>query len=45
MISVTINVAWGGGLPKIHNDSTSKLMATGYRYPEHQCTSVLENIA
>ena len=28
----------GGGLPKIRNDDTIKLMTTGYRYPEHKCT-------
>ena len=27
-----------GGLPKIRNDGTTKLMTTGYRYPEHKCT-------
>ena len=26
------------GVPKIRNDSTTKLMATCYRYPEHKCT-------
>lgn len=28
----------GGGLLKLCNDSTTKLMATGYRYPECKCT-------
>ena len=27
-----------GGLPKIRNDGTTKLMTTDYRYPEHKCT-------
>ena len=27
-----------GGPPKIRNDGTTKLMTTGYRYPEHKCT-------
>ena len=39
LISVAFNIAWGrGGLPKIRNDGTTKLMTTGYRYPEHKCT-------
>ena len=28
----------GGGVPQICNDSTTKLMTNGYRYPEHKCT-------
>ena len=28
----------GGGVPKLRNDSATKLMATGYRYPEYKCT-------
>ena len=42
MISVAINKQClgkeGRGLTKIRNDSTSKLMTTGYRYPGHKCT-------
>ena len=39
LISVAFNIAWGKeGLPNICNDGTAKLMATGYRYPEHKCT-------
>ena len=49
MISVAINITWEGGGGggggeggegglKNCNDSTSKLMATGYRHPEHNCT-------
>ena len=28
----------GGGGSKLRNDGTTKLMTTGYRYPEHKCT-------
>ena len=27
-----------GELPKLRSDGTTKLMTTGYRYPEHKCT-------
>ena len=37
LISVAFNIALGG-LPKIRNYSTAKLMTTGYRYPEQKCT-------
>ena len=39
MILVAINNALARrGHAKIRNDSTAKLLATGYRYPEHKCT-------
>ena len=48
MIAVAINIVWGRerggwggggeGFQQFPNDSTTKLMATGYIYLEHKCT-------
>ena len=44
MISVAIKITWrrggggGGWLSKICSGGTTKLMVTGYRYPDHKHT-------